>query len=89
MNPDPQDEITRLRLELHHAYIRINGFEKNYKRDDSGHNDTDSHMLWIEMGNAKEKIKSLQSSVSFIITAGGAFVIVAGFILGIYIFTRP
>lgn len=77
MNQDPQDEITRLRLELHHAYIRINGFEKNYKHDDNGHNDTDSHMLWIEMGNAKRKIKSLQSSVTWLIRAVCGLVIVA------------
>jgi hypothetical protein len=85
MNTDPQDEITRLRLELHHAYIRINGFEKNYKRDDSGHNDTDSHMLWIEMGNAKEKIKSLQFSINCLAMSGFSFVI----LVAIYIFTRP
>lgn len=29
MNPDPQDEITRLRLQLHHATIRIDGLEKH------------------------------------------------------------
>ena len=29
MNPDPQDEITRLRLELHHANLRIGGLEKH------------------------------------------------------------
>lgn len=84
MNPDPQDEITRLRLELHHAYIRINGFEKRAKHEDSGYHDTDSSMLWIEIGNAKEKIKSLQFSVTCIILSGCA----SGIGATIYILTR-
>lgn len=84
MNPDPQDEITRLRLELHHAYIRINGFEKRAKHDDSGYHENESYLLWIELGNANAKIKSLQFSVTCLIMSGCTFGIVAA----IYIFTK-
>ena len=65
MNPDPQDEITRLRLELHHAYIRINGLEKRGNHEVKEIHETETERLRIQLSNANDKIKLLQQPTAF------------------------